>query len=125
MSEKKNTPAVLLYQLPEFSAQGRAIRQYLSGRGIRAITVSPADGGKTLATLLGLKKEAITAALPLPQEPVVVLYGLMGPAFDDFLEFLGQTAPVRLKAAATPFNLRWSFSRLANELARERQQVGR
>ncbi|MCD8143771.1 MAG: DUF3783 domain-containing protein [Oscillospiraceae bacterium] len=121
MSRQTNTPAVLLYQLPEFSAQGWAVRTYLTAHGIRVITVSPGDGGKSLSTLLGLKQEAPVFSPPLPGEPVVVLYGLVGPTFDSFLDFLAKTAPVQLKAVATPYNLSWSFGKLAAQLAKERQ----
>ncbi len=117
--KQKSTAAVLIYQLPPFTAQGQAVRHYLSSRGIRAITVTAQDGGKSIATLLGLQQDAPVPFPPLPGEAVLVLYGLVGPVFDDFLDFLQKTAPVRLKAVATPFNLRWSFGRLAAHLREE------
>ena len=124
MRTQKNTPAVLLYQLPEFSMQGRAVRTWLAERGIRAVSVGPDDSGKTLSTLLGLKREADGPKRPLPGEPMVVLYGLVGPTFDDFLTLLDGTGRIALKAAATPYNLHWTFGKLAEQLQDERQRIG-
>ncbi len=116
-----NTPAVLIYRLSPLTQEGRALRSYLQQHGIRSITVGTADGGKTISALLGLPAApaAPAGAIDLPAEPVLVLYGIMGPSFDALLDFLQKNAPVRLKAVATPFNLRWSFARLARELGRD------
>ena len=123
MKAQKNTPAVLLYRLPEFTIQGKAVRNFLSDHQIRAITVNPGDSGRTIANLLGMGQDAAGQNVPLPSEPVAVLYGLMGPVFDEFLEFLEKTAPIRLKAVATPYNLHWTFGRLAGQLSRESLQT--
>ncbi len=76
--KQKSTAAVLIYQLPPFTAQGQAVRHYLSSRGIRAITVTAQDGGKSIATLLGLQQDAPIKITPHTGRGEKGKYGRVG-----------------------------------------------
>lgn len=121
MKNKQET--ALLYNLPVGSEQGDGVRKVLAEMKIRPVTVSQSESGKTLSRLLGLSADPEGESLPLPEEPVLVLYHLSDKHMNQLLTRLHTTAPVELKAMVTPVNRKWTFGKLCGELAREREAI--
>ena len=94
-------------------------------QGVRLIPVSPAQGGQTLAALLGLAPLAADPPRAVPRAPVLVLCGFTRERMERFLDRLGQEKlPPVLKAMLTPTNLGWTLAALSEELVRERSELG-
>lgn len=93
--------------------------------GVRTVPVSPARCGQTLAALLGLSPAAANPPHTAPREPVLVLCGFTRERMEAFLDRLRREGvPPVLKAVVTPTNLGWTLAALAEELARERRELG-
>ena len=114
-------PSVLLW-LPSGMLYSE-LESYLLNQNIRLIRVASADSGKTLSYLLGLESARFGIPEQLPEEPVLVLFGLNGVATDQLLAFLRSHRPIALKASVTQANLKWTFAHLAKELAKEHKQL--
>ena len=116
---------ILCYLPGPLGWSGR-LEQLCREENVRIIRVTADQCQKTVGSLLGLPASLpAPAKAPVPKEPVLVLCGFSGDRLDAFLAHLrsGGIPPV-LKAVVTPTNLGWSFSALADELARERAEMG-
>lgn len=115
----------LLCYLPGPLSWSGALERVCREEGVRLIPVSPAQGGQTLAALLGLAPLASDPPRTVPREPVLVLCGFPRQRMEAFLDRLGrESLPPVLKAMLTPTNLGWTLAALTEELVRERSGLG-
>lgn len=114
----------LLCYFPGPMGWAGALNQVCEEMNIQLLPVSSGQGGQTIAALLGSPGSGGKAVLPLPPEPVMVLCGFTMDRMERFLDRLRESGvPPMLKAMVTPTNLGWTFSALAQELARERSSI--
>lgn len=114
---------VLLFNIGE--EKKKKIRFLLTKLGVACREVSPEDFGKTLAELTGREAAAAESAESVSGE-MLVMDGLDSRRIQSLLDGLRNVkAPVALKAVVTEQNIKWTASRLYEELSAEHEALKR
>lgn len=110
---------VLLYNLSDDTAQGRAVRRLCAQQKLRVRGVLPAQQALPLAALLSGTPPAAEAPERPFTEPVLVMAYLSTGAQNRLLRGLRGLPPIPLKAILTDTNSRWTGVQLHAELCCE------
>lgn len=118
---------LVLCYLPRAAAWEKKLRPAMAVVGARVKRIQAGEAGESVGFLAGVKGFSATgaAAATEPDEPVLVLCGLVGARLDAALRALRQAGVPRevYRAVLTGENAKWSFAALAEELKRERTSL--
>ena len=115
-------PCALVWNYPDTEPGFAALADACRAEGLALTPVTPADTGRTIASLCGGPAPASAPALTGDWPAALIMNGLDRSRLDSFLTRLqagGVSIP--LKAMVTPTNQGWTLAALLAELVRERE----
>lgn len=115
-------PCALVWNYPDTEPDFAALADACRAEGLTLTPVTPADTGRTIASLCGGPGPASAPALTGDWPAALIMNGLDRSRLDSFLTRLragGVSIP--LKAMVTPTNQGWTLAALLAELVRERE----
>ncbi|OUN17295.1 hypothetical protein B5G38_01865 [Gemmiger sp. An87] len=115
-------PCALVWNYPDTEPGFAALADACRAEGLTLTPVTPADTGRTIASLCGGPGPASAPALTGDWPAALIMNGLDRSRLDSFLTRLragGVSIP--LKAMVTPTNQGWTLAALLAELVRERE----
>ena len=125
---RTTVPQRVLTYVPD-GAAAEGLSAELQGMRLEERRISAEELGQTvgyLAGLSGYEEKTKAEAAPSLGEGMMVMCGLSEARMDALLRALREgNVRIPLKAVITPTNQSWSFGKLAEELAKERQAIQR
>lgn len=115
-------PCALVWNYPDTEPGFAVLADACRAEGLPLTPVTPADTGRTIASLCGGPAPASAPALTGDWPAALIMNGLDRSRLDSFLTRLragGVSIP--LKAMVTPTNQGWTLAALLAELVRERE----
>ena len=115
-------PCALVWNYPDTEPGFAALADACRAEGLALTPVTPADTGRTIASLCGGPGAASAPAIEANYPAALIMNGLDRARLDSFLTRLragGVSIP--LKAMVTPTNQSWTLAALLAELEQERE----
>lgn len=115
-------PCALVWNYPDTEPGFASLADACRAEGLTLTPVTPADTGRTIASLCGGPGSASAPAIEANYPAALIMNGLDRAQLDSFLNRLragGVSIP--LKAMVTPTNQSWTLAALLAELEQERE----